>query len=463
MAKGLRKDLSLLDLTMASLGGIIGSGWLFGALYAAKDAGPASVISWIIGGIAVIFIVLIFAELSSKLPASGGVARYPHYSHGHLTSFIMGWAVWIGYAASPAIQAEAMVQYASHYIPHIYNPTTDIIQGWGMLLASGLMVVFFIINYWGVKMFARINTPLTFIKFIMPVVTLLFFLWKGLHWHNFSHYSGFAPMGSAGVMQAVATSGVIFAYLGFRQAVDLSGEARHPERDVPRAIMLSIAIGIVLYVMLQVVFVGSLTPHMLRHGWMNLSLSAPFAQAAAGLGLGWLATLLYADAVVSPAGTGNVYMASTTRVLYALAQNGYFPRALTKVDPDTGIPVMALVIALVLGILFLMPFPAWNQMVAMISSATVLTYVIGPVSLAVFRRTAPELNQGYRVPTLSIIGPVAFVIGSLIIYWTGWAIDWKLMALLAAGLVIYGVAIKLFPSQIARPSRRSIRSAYWLI
>lgn len=78
---------------MASLGGIIGSGWLFGALYAANAAGPASILSWLLGGFAVILIGLVYAELAGMLPESGGVARYPDYSHGQVTGFLRAWLV----------------------------------------------------------------------------------------------------------------------------------------------------------------------------------------------------------------------------------------------------------------------------------------------------------------------------------------------------------------------------------
>lgn len=311
---GLKKELGLLDLTMASLGAIIGSGWLFGALYAANDAGPASIISWIIGGFAVLLIGLVYAELGSMLPESGAIVRYPHYTHGHLTGFIMGWAAWIAYASVPAIEAEGVMQYAAHYAPGLWDGTAKVpvLTGTGLLVAALLMVAFFVINYYGVRTFAKVNTVVTILKFVMPSLTIIVFLFSGLHWTNLSSHGGFAPSGSSGVLVALATSGVIFAYLGFRQAVDLSGEARNPQRDIPRALIYSIGIGIILYVLLEVVFIAAVPVADLAKGWANVALTSPFAQVAASLNLGFFVTLLYADAILSPAGTGNVYIASTT-------------------------------------------------------------------------------------------------------------------------------------------------------
>ena len=455
--------MSLLDLTMASLGGIIGSGWLFGSLYAANAAGPAAIVSWLVGGIAVIFIGLVFAELGGMLPETGSIARYPHYSHGHITSFIMGWGAWIAYASVPAVEAEGVMQYASHWIQGFWNTQTKMLTIKGLLFAAGLLVIFFLINYFGVKYFAHVNTTVTIIKFIMPVLTIIVFLVGGLHWGNLVNAGGFAPDGSSGILVAVATSGVIFAYLGFRQAIDLSGEARNPQRDIPIALVLSILIGIILYVLLQTVFIAGVNPLQLKHGWANLSFNAPFAELATSLNLGWLATLLYADAIISPAGTGNVYIASTARVLYALSKNGYFPKFLAKVNPKTGIPNFSLVVALILGLLFLLPFPSWQSLVGMISSATVFTYIIGPVSLSVFRKTIPDVKRPFMLRGNQIISPIAFVIGTLIIYWTGWSIDSQLLITVLVGLALYLLVSWLIPQQISRPTLQSLKSGIWLI
>jgi amino acid transporter len=460
--KGLKKEMSRLDLTMASLGAIIGSGWLFGALYGANTAGPAAIISWIVGGIAVLLIGLVYAELGGMLPESGAIARYPHYTHGHLTGFIMGWGAWIAYASVPAIEAEAVMQYAGHWVPGMWNTTTSLPTPLGTLVAALLMLAFFVLNYFGVRLFARVNTTVTFIKFIMPTLTILVFLFSGLHWSNLSSH-GFAPYGTSGILQAVATSGIIFAYLGFRQAVDLAGEARNPQKDVPISIITAIFIAIVLYTLLQLVFLGGVPVADLAKGWANVKFEAPFAQVATALNLGWLALLLYADAILSPAGTGNIYTASTARVIYALAHNKYLPVALTKVDERTGIPRAALLVAFILGLLFLLPFPAWQSLVGLVSSATVFTYIIGPVSAAVLRRTHPDAHRPYTLGGMKIIAPIAFVIGSLIVYWTGWNIDWKLLVALLVGVVLYYIFAAIIPDQIQRPDPQSTRAGIWLV
>lgn len=456
----LRKEMTLLDLIMAGLGAMVGSGWLFGVLYAANDAGPAAVIGWVIGGIAVILIGLVYAELSGMLPEAGGIARYPHFTHGSLVGFIMGWGAFIAYATVPAIEAEAVVQYAEHYIPSLASssPLRFIVE-------ALLLVLFFAINIYGIKSFAKTNTTVTTIKFFMPLVTILVFLFVAGHWGNYTATSlgGFAPYGVAGILKAVALSGIVFSMLGFRQAVDLAGEAKNPQKDVPRAIMTAIGLAVFLYILLQVVFISGIPHNALTKGWAGLTFTAPFAQVASALGLGWLATLLYADAIISPAGTGNVYLASCARIVYATANNRYLPKKFQRLGEKSGTPFFGLLITLIAGIIALLPFPSWQSLVGVISSATVFTYMIGPVSATVLRKNHPQAHRPYRLSGLETVAPLAFVVGTLIIYWAGWNVDWKLIVAILAGTLSYIIAASKPETSLDRVDLESLKSGIWLI
>ena len=111
-------------LFMLSMNGIIGSGWLFAPMYAAKIAGPAAIISWLIGGIAAILIALTFAELSTMLPVAGGTAHIPQLSHGAFASFLLSWIAWITSLMLAPIEVQAVLQYSSLFFPsltHIVN------------------------------------------------------------------------------------------------------------------------------------------------------------------------------------------------------------------------------------------------------------------------------------------------------------------------------------------------------
>ncbi len=435
----LHRELSLVDLTMTAIGGLVGSGWLFASMTAASIAGPASMISWVIGAFGVIVLGLSFAELASMLPEAGGIIRYPLYSHGRLVSYLIGWAAMISWAGVPAIEAEAVLEYSSSYAHGLYNTASASLTPRGFAVAAVLVAFFFVINYLGVKLYARINTPMTFIKFAAPLLTVMAFLVVGFHPGNFSRGpGGFMPYGWSGVFSAISLGGIVFAYTGFRPMMDLAGEAKNPQRDIPRAFIIAMIGAGILYMLLQLVLIGAVPANVLAKGWSALNYASPYANLAVALNLSWVAIILYGDAILSPFGTGLVYAAGTPRGILAFSRNGYFPKIFRGLN-RRGTPGPAIILAFFAGIAFLLPFPSWQKLVGILSSATILTYMMGPVSAAVLRRTASQMTRRYRLGGLSWWGPVGFVVGSLIFYWTGWPIDGDLGVMTLVGLAIYAV------------------------
>jgi amino acid transporter len=447
--KKLNKSLSFIDLLFLSLGGIIGSGWLFAVLKADSYAGPAVIFSWIIGGILILFIALNYAEVSGMIPRSGAIVRYPHYTHGSYTGYVLGWTYFLTAVSVPVIEAEGVVQYAASYIPGLMQTVQGqkVLVGPGILFAAALTIVFFILNYVGIKFMGRLNTVITWWKFILPIVTfiLLFFLFKG---SNFGSYGGFTPLGIAPIFLAVANSGIVFSFLGFRQALDYGGEAKNPQRDIPRATIYSVLIGIVIYVLLQIAFTGAINWNSLgihAGNWAGLTASkwanAPLYSALTASGYAFFvayAVLLLADAYVSPSGTGLVYSGTATRTIYGLAMDNYLPNFFKRINDKTGTPVIALAVATLIGWLFLIPLPSWYELVGIITSTTVLTYVMGSVSLRVFRRTAPELNRPFRLKGSAVLAPIGFIAATLIVYWSGTTTLNYIVTLVILGLPIYG-------------------------
>ena len=203
----------------------------------------------------------------------------------------------------------------------------------GLLYAAVLVLFYFFINYWTLELFSRVNTLITVFKLVVPTLTALGLLLAGFHPGNFSHYGGFVPNGWSGVLTAIATSGVIFAFNGFQSPVNLAGEAKNPDKSVPRAVLGSVLIAGVIYVLLQIAFVGAVKPDMVSHGWGSITLNSPFANLAMALGLNWLAIVLFADAFISPSGTGITYTATTSRMIVGMTENGWFPKVFGAVHP----------------------------------------------------------------------------------------------------------------------------------
>jgi len=331
--------------------------------------------------------------------------------------------------------------------------------------AAALMLLFSIINVMGVKWLAETNKAAVWWKIAIPVLTVVVLIVSAFHTSNFSADGGFMPFGWKGVFTAVASGGVIFAYLGFEQAIQLGGETRNPRRNIPLAVIGSMALGVVLYILLQVAFLGALDPASLAHGWTDVTFTGngaiygPFAGLAATLGLGWLATLLYVDAIISPGGTGLLYVGTSSRISFALARNRYIPRVLARLS-ERGVPLLAIAFSFICGMLVFMPFPGWQQLVGFISSATVLAYATAPLALGALRREAPDHDRPYRLPAGGLLAPAAFIVANELILFSGWAVVWKLIVAILIGFALLGISVVGSPPE-DRPSIEW-RAGAWL-
>ncbi|PSN86343.1 hypothetical protein B9Q02_02850 [Candidatus Marsarchaeota G1 archaeon BE_D] len=450
----LKRELGFLDLLGLSMGGIIGSGWLFAVNAAAAVAGPSVILSWIIGGILILFVALVYAEVSGMLPRTGAIVRYPHLTHGSYTGYIMGWAYLLSAVTVPTIEAEAVVGYAASYIPSltqtvktVFGPVS-VLTPPGIAFAFVLLVVFFFLNYAGIKILGKTNTYVTVWKIVIPVLTFIL-LFAAFNSSNITSLpGGFFPYGVSSMFLAIPTAGIVFAYLGFRQALEYGGEAKNPQKDVPRATVSSILIALVIYTLLQIAYIGALKWNVagLSPGdWGDLTKSSvpyssgPLYVALSKSGIAALAAFSYVllfDAYVSPSGTGWIYTGTGTRTFYGLATDGYLPEAFIRVN-KRGVPLISLIAAFIVGMFFLLPFPSWYLLVGFISSATVFTYMMGGAGISVFRKTASQLPRPYKLPAVSVLAPIAFIAASMIVYWSGFTVLFFVFTGILVGLPLY--------------------------
>ena len=263
--KKLGRELTLVDLLFLCIGAIVGSGWLLAAPVGAALAGPDIIYSWIIGGVIILFIALNYAEISGAIPKTGAVVRYPHLSHGGYVGYLLGWTYLLSAVTVPTIEAEAGFTYASYYIPGL--TTTATVNGIPVHvltpLATGLaflmIVGFFFLNYFGIRLLGKVNTYVGWWKLIIPTLTFIF-LFAAFRASNFSsNFGGVTSIYTPESMfMAIPLAGIAFSYLGFRQALEFGGEAKNPQRDIPRATILAVLIGIALYTLLQIAFMGAI-------------------------------------------------------------------------------------------------------------------------------------------------------------------------------------------------------------
>src|SRR6266566_4823980 len=415
---GLKREIGLIGATWASETSIIGSGWLFGSLFAAQAVGGAAILDWIIAGIVVMVLGLVYAELGAMYPVAGGTGRFPHFAFGSAAGVGFGFFAYLQAVTIAPIECFAFMQYASFYWHSIYDTTTGNVTGVGFILTIVLMAVFVAVNFLAMRIFARVNNVLTWWKVAVPILAIIVLLFK-FHGGNFTAGgAGFMPGGAKALFSALPAAGIIFAYSGFEQADQLAGEVKDPQRNLPRAIILAVTIGIIIYCLLQFAFIGAMPPNLLGKGFAGITntdiLSGPFAGLAGVVGLAWLAFILR-------------------------------------------------IAAFIIGLFFLLPFPSWHSLVGLITGASVLMYAGGPLSMGAFRGQVPDANRPYRMPAAAVLCPLAFIVADLLIYWSGFEVVWKLGVVLVIGYVIMGILMALDPQRPPLDWKNAIWMPVWLI
>jgi amino acid transporter len=468
---GLKREMGLIGAMWASETSLIGSGWLFGSLYAVETAGNAAILSWVFAGAIVVVLSLVHAELGGMYPVAGGTARFPHFAFGSAAGASFGFFSWLQAVCVAPIECFAVMQYGQYWLgPNsvwnttIYNANTHVTTGTGFALTIALMAIFTAINFLAMRLFNRVNAAITWWKVAIPVLAIII-LFTHFKTANWSAGGGFMPYGWKTVFSAMPVAGIVFAYLGFEQADQLAGEIKNPQKNLPLAIIGAMFIAVVIYCLLQVVFIGAIPTHLIsgKGGWLGLSATSPivigpFAGLAGAVGILWLANILRADAFISPFGTGLMYQTSTSRISYGLARNRYYPPIFRWTDKN-GVPWFSLLMAFALGLVFLLPFPSWKSLVGLVTSASVLMYAGAPLSLSAFRKQVPDASRPYKMPwAYWFFSPLAFIFACEIIYWSGFDTVWKLGIAIVAGYILIGTWM-VFDKQ--RPPL-DLKNALWL-
>ncbi len=435
----MKRTISPMALLFASVSAILGSGWLFSAFLTAKIAGPAALIAWIIGGLLMMGIAFIFAELCAMIPVTGSSTRIPQFTHGTVVSFLFAWMIWIAYLSFSPTEVQAVLQYSSFYFPGLVHPHGGL-TGRGYIAAAVLMIFISCLNTYSLRWLIRSNNFLTLMKIIIPLILTITILILFFHPHSLTHpaHSKFMPYGWHGVFGALATGGIVFAFNGFKQAAEMAGEAKNPNKALPFAIIGSVTICLIIFLLLEMSFLSSLVPNNLSLGWHHIHLSnnnSPLAAILKTDNLSIIIPLLYIGAIVAPLAAALMYCGSASRSLYAMSRNGYLPKFFQDVTAQ-GNPLYAILFNFIIGMFMFAPLPGWGKMVAFLTSLIAITYAVGPICLLTLRHQLPDYKRPFKLPIATIWGYIAFLICTLLAYWSGWQIIYKMDIGIGMGFVV---------------------------
>lgn len=453
---------------MTGLTSIVGSGWLLGTQKISEVAGPAGLLAWVLGVFVALLVSAFFIEIGSCYPSAGGIGYYSHVTHGRFCGFLTSWVNWLSIVAVAPVEAQAVVQYLSQLTPgfaHWYNPPTHLLTTSGIEIALVLMLVFMVINYWSVQLLLRFNNIFTALKILIPLLTIATFMYLGLHAQNFGLHSTatFFPYGYKTVAMSVITCGVIMSFNGFQSPMTFSKEIKNPKRMLPIAVFGSIIIAFVIYLLLQIVFIGSIDPANLVNGWSQINMRSPYVDLLLLANLHLVVLAIYTGSIISPSATGAVFVASSSRVLYSLAEQKHLPFFLSQLHPKYHNPRNAMLTCTIIGCLFLVLFQGWYKLVAVISVLHVLSYVSAPMVVLANRLRYPDRlkeNQ-FKVPIAKILGPFLLFVLSVLLFYAAWPLTLEMTGLFIPGLLFY------FYYELKAPRSKDfpamLLSASWLL
>ena len=300
-------------------------------------------------------------------------------------------------------------------------------------------------------------------KIITPILVCATFIYMTSQIPNRipERFASFFPIRWEGVFQAIATSGIIFSFNGFNQAIVFAGEAKNPRKAIPFAILGSLLFSAALYLLLQFVFIISVPEASLAQGWSKLAFAGdqgPFAGVALFLGLSWIVSLIYADAIISPLGTAFTYASSAPRLVSQLAEDYRVFPSLSQLNQH-GVSSTSVILILVLEMATFVFLPTLKAMISLLVAAFVLCYTVAPVSLLVLRQTHPDMARPFRVKGAPVICYLSLFFSNLMVFSCGWGAVKNLM--IASGLILIGF-FSLSRSGLAR-FKGGLRGSTWFL
>ena len=323
----LPKFLGIVDLTALGIGATIGTGiFVLTGIAAARYAGPAVALSFVISGIAAALAALVYAEMSAAVPVAGSAHTYVYVTLGEFLAWMVGWSLVLGYGVAAGAVASGWSAYLASLLAsvHIHLPpafTSSPVQGGIVNLPAALLPLF--ITYLlirGAQQGATFNRIVVLVK----LAVILVFLAVGVLRVDPSNWTPFFPLGLMGAIKGAAV--IFFAYIGFDAVATAAEEVKNPQRNLPLGIIASLGISTVLYILVALVLTGLVS-------YKYLDTAAPIAQALLAVGIRWGSLLVSLGALT---GLASVLFATTfalSRVLFAIGRDGLLPEWLSKVHP----------------------------------------------------------------------------------------------------------------------------------
>jgi APA family basic amino acid/polyamine antiporter len=401
----LQRTLGPVGLTAMGVGAIIGTGIFVVIGEGARAAGPAVILSFLLAAVTCLFSALSYAELAAAVPVAGSAYTYSYATMGELVAFIIGWDLILEYGVSVAAVAVGWGGNVNAFLDAAFNVripdaiSTSPEDGGVFNLPAVVIVMsitFLLIR--GTRESARANMIMVGIK----IAILVFFIIAALTSFDPANFQNFGDKGIGGVTTAAGL--IFFAYIGFDAVATGSEESNNPGKHLPIAIVGSLVISTLLYILVAIAAVGVAPISEMTD---SKNADAPLSAALeAGTGLNWAAAALSLGALIAITSVVLVILYGQTRIFFAMCRDGLLPRRFATIHPRFGTPAkLTLTFGILISILAaLVPL---SEIVKLVNIGTLFAFVLVNLGVIILRRTRPDMDRPFRtplVPVFPIIG-----------------------------------------------------------
>ncbi len=425
MAK-LKKELTLFGLTMVAIGSCIGSGiFLTPSSIAGALQSPSLVLLvWAIGGVVALTGALTFAELGGMFTGSGGVYVYLKNAYGDLAAFLYGWCIFtVITSGAIAALAIAFARYVDFIIP---------LGEMGRLFLAILAILLVtLINVRGVKLAEMFASLFTTLKLLGIFLIIMIGFIAYFSWSDFQ--VDFSLKSTSATPFAMALIGVLWSYGGWHHASYLAGEAKDPQRTIPRAMMTGALVVTITYLLINLAYLFLLPISEIAG---STAVAADAVKSIFGWGGIFIAILI----AVSTFGTVGIYTLSAPRIYFAMANDGVFFDFLTKVHPRFGTPANAIYLQSLWAIILLLLWGTFENLITYVVFMDWIFMTLAAASIYIFRAKMPNTNRPYETVGYPVI-PAIFILISI------WFLVYTLIGKptqAVAGLVLCGIGVLVY-------------------
>ncbi|WP_329460930.1 amino acid permease [Streptomyces sp. NBC_01431] len=429
---GLKRTMGLWQLVALSLGGLVGAGvFSLAGVVAHQDAGPGVMVSFLVAIIASGAAALCYAEFAGTIPKAGSAYTYTYAALGEIVGWAIGWDLLLEYTAIVAVVAIAVSGYFSYILEHagVHLPSWALgAPGTGAghrvdLFAALLCLLLAFVLSRGTKESARFETVLVVVKLVIVAIVIV----AGAFHISAGNYSPFLPFGLGGAFTGAATT--FFAVYGYDAMSAAAEESADAKKVLPKAIMVSLGIAAVIYLLVCVVLVG-------MQNYRDIDVSSPFSSALASVGLGGLGMVVAIGAIVGITTSAFANMLAVSRIWFSMSRDGLLPRSFARNHPTRHVPTRV-IWPVGVGSALIAGFLPIREAADLTNIGILMAFIVVAIAVVVMRRTRPDLPRSFRTPLVPLVPAVGVAFSVWLISNLDWVTWVRFVVWMALGLILY--------------------------